>query len=208
MLDNEFIKAPSYHVCWLTDGSLTNPSSSITDPSRKEAIIRGQMGGIHSQPQHCNAIYFWKVKSTSVCSMYTQYSNWLARRNGKVTIQQRKSVLGDASNCIVLTVVEWTRNRKAKRAKRVCSILSRRTLATTATHPHIISARPHKTHLPHKHFKCGARVWWTASSKLTSVCKCEACCGQRLYSAEEVNTNTRNRICWCPGYNILIYNVH
>ena len=49
MLDGEFIKATSYHVSELTDGSLTDPSSSITDPSSKEAIIRGQMGGIHIQ---------------------------------------------------------------------------------------------------------------------------------------------------------------
>ena len=49
MLDSEFIKETSCHVSVLADGSLTDPSSSITDPSSKEAIIRGQMGGIHIQ---------------------------------------------------------------------------------------------------------------------------------------------------------------
>ena len=89
-----------------------------------------------------------------------------------------------------------------------CSMLNRGTLATTATHPHIISAGRHKTHFAVE--STVEHIWWTLYNVVatkhfcatniiwrTAVCKGEACPGQRLYTFDEVNTNTRNHIL-CP----------
>ena len=63
MDSSELIKGTSCHVSVLADGSLTDPSSSITDPSSKEAIIRGQMGGIR-------VVQSTIVESTSLQAKY------------------------------------------------------------------------------------------------------------------------------------------
>ena len=92
--------------------------------------------------------------------------------------------------------IKWSQH-KVGRLSTGCSMLNRGTLATTGPHPHIIPAGPHKTQLRNKHYLMNCTE---------SVCKGEACPGQRLYSFEEVNTNTRNRILCPPTIRGTMYN--